>query len=141
MGAQGYQRFPLCRPVVGQNIVVHVAPADRASAYLVSVFLVHSTSFSSIPCTYNYFENLAVAAFQLPEALQTFANKFAISLSGGKKACEMHGYLTRHSKDRKDTRQYKITLLSDRAKAVASFQRMGFLQIICRPVQMIIRHR
>ena len=29
--AQGYQRFPLHKPVVGQNIVLHAVPADRAS--------------------------------------------------------------------------------------------------------------
>ena len=31
VGAQGYQRFLLSKPVVGQNIALHAAPADRAS--------------------------------------------------------------------------------------------------------------
>ena len=31
VGAQGYQRFPLSKPVVGQNIAVEVVPAFRAS--------------------------------------------------------------------------------------------------------------
>ena len=31
MGAQGYQRFPLSKPVAGQNIALHATPADRAS--------------------------------------------------------------------------------------------------------------
>ena len=38
--AQGYQRFPLSTPAVGQNVALHAAPA-----YLVSAFLAHSTSF------------------------------------------------------------------------------------------------
>ena len=28
VGAQGYQRFPQSKPVVGQNIALHAAPAD-----------------------------------------------------------------------------------------------------------------
>ena len=47
MGAQGYQRFPLSKAVVGQNIAVHAVPAYRASTYLVSAFPVHSASFST----------------------------------------------------------------------------------------------
>ena len=46
--AQGYQRFPLSKPVVGLNIASHAVPAYRASTYLVSVFPAHSTSFSPI---------------------------------------------------------------------------------------------
>ena len=33
--------FPLCKPVVGQNIALHAVPAYRASVYLVSVFTTH----------------------------------------------------------------------------------------------------
>ena len=47
--AQGYQRFLLSRPVVGQNIAVRAAPADRASNSLVSAFPIHSTSFPPKP--------------------------------------------------------------------------------------------
>ena len=47
MGAQGYEWFPLSKPVVGQNIALHAVPAYRVSTYLVSAFLAHySTSFS-----------------------------------------------------------------------------------------------
>ena len=42
MGAQGH----LSKPVVSQNIALHAVPAYRASAYLVSAFPTHSTSFS-----------------------------------------------------------------------------------------------
>ena len=45
VGAQGYQRFPLSKHAVGQNIAVHAVPAYRASTYLVSAFLAHSTLF------------------------------------------------------------------------------------------------
>ena len=45
MGAQGYQRVPLSKPGVCQNIALHAVPADRTSTYLVSAFVVHSTSF------------------------------------------------------------------------------------------------
>ena len=39
VGAQGYQRFPLSKPVVGQNIALGAVPAYRASVvYLVSAF-------------------------------------------------------------------------------------------------------
>ena len=38
MGVQGYQRFPLFKPVVGHNIALHTVPAYRASTYLVSAF-------------------------------------------------------------------------------------------------------
>ena len=31
VGAQGYHMFPLFKPVVGQNIALHAAPAYRAS--------------------------------------------------------------------------------------------------------------
>ena len=34
--AQGYQRFPLFKPGVSQNIALYAAPADRTSTYLVS---------------------------------------------------------------------------------------------------------
>ena len=46
VGAQGYQRFPLSKSMVGQNIAVHAVPAYMASTYLVSAFPAHSTSFS-----------------------------------------------------------------------------------------------
>ena len=48
VGAQGYQRFPLSKPVAGQNMAVGAVPAYRASiiTYLVSTFPSHSTSFS-----------------------------------------------------------------------------------------------
>ena len=42
MGAQGYQRFPLSKPVVRRNIAVYAAPVYRASTYLVYVFPAHS---------------------------------------------------------------------------------------------------
>ena len=32
-GAQGYQTFPLCKPVVGQNVALYSASADRTSIY------------------------------------------------------------------------------------------------------------
>ena len=44
VGAQGYQKFPLSKPVVGQNIALHVVPAYWVSTYLVSAFPAHSTS-------------------------------------------------------------------------------------------------
>ena len=31
VGAQGYQRFPLSKPVVGRNIALDAVPAYRAS--------------------------------------------------------------------------------------------------------------
>ena len=40
VGAMGYQRFPLSKPVAGQNTALHALPADRASTYLVSALLV-----------------------------------------------------------------------------------------------------
>ena len=43
---QGYQQFPLFKPVVGQNTASHAVPVYRASTYLVSAFPAHSTSFS-----------------------------------------------------------------------------------------------
>ena len=46
VGAQGYQMFPLFKPVVGLNIALHAVPAYRASTYLISTFPAHSTSFS-----------------------------------------------------------------------------------------------
>ena len=46
VGAQGYQTFPLYKPVVGRNIALRAVPAYRASTYLVSVSPAHSTSFS-----------------------------------------------------------------------------------------------
>ena len=33
------ERFPLSKPVVGQNIALHAVPAYRTSTYLVSAFL------------------------------------------------------------------------------------------------------
>ena len=45
MGPHGYQRFPLSKPVVGQNIALHAEPAGRTCTYLVSAFRIHSTSF------------------------------------------------------------------------------------------------
>ena len=45
VGAQGYQRFPLSKPGVGQNIALHDAPADRTSTCFVSAFQIHLTSF------------------------------------------------------------------------------------------------
>ena len=36
VGTEGYQRFLLSKPVGGQNIALHAAPAARASNYLVS---------------------------------------------------------------------------------------------------------
>ena len=51
MGSQGYQRFPLYKPGVGQNMAVHATPADRTSTYLHSFYLPNSsfnwTSFFS----------------------------------------------------------------------------------------------
>ena len=46
VGAQGYQRFHLSKPVVGQNTALHAVPAYRASTYLVSAYPAHSTLFS-----------------------------------------------------------------------------------------------
>ena len=46
VGAQGYQGFPLSKPVVGPNIALNAAPAYRAYTYLVSAFPAHSTSCS-----------------------------------------------------------------------------------------------
>ena len=43
VGAQGCERFPLSKPVVGQNVALHAVPVYRASTYLVSAFLAHST--------------------------------------------------------------------------------------------------
>ena len=42
----GYQRFPRLKPVVGQTIVLHAVPPDRASTNPVSAFQIHSTFFS-----------------------------------------------------------------------------------------------
>ena len=50
VGTQGYQRFPLSMPGVGQIIALHAAPADGSSTYLVSAFLIRSTS--SFPQTF-----------------------------------------------------------------------------------------
>ena len=39
-------KFPLSKPVVGQHITLHAAPADRASVFRPSLRLpIHSTSF------------------------------------------------------------------------------------------------
>ena len=48
MGALGYQRCLLSKPIVGQNRALHAAPADTASNCmdLVSAFLTNSASFS-----------------------------------------------------------------------------------------------
>ena len=35
VGAHGYHRFPLSKPVVGPNIALHAVSAYRATAYLV----------------------------------------------------------------------------------------------------------
>ena len=43
VGAQGYQKFCLSKPVVGRNIAFHAV--YRASTYLISAFPAHSTSF------------------------------------------------------------------------------------------------
>ena len=55
MGAQGYQRFPISKPVVGQNIALGAVPAFRASIqvymYQVSASLAHS-SFKFIFSTF-----------------------------------------------------------------------------------------
>ena len=40
------ERFPLSKPVVGQNIALHAVPAYRTSTYLVSAFAAHSISCS-----------------------------------------------------------------------------------------------
>ena len=45
VGAQGYQRLPLSKPVVGRNVVVHAVPAYRASTYLVTAFPAHPLHF------------------------------------------------------------------------------------------------
>ena len=45
VGAQGYRRFLLSKPVLEQDITVHAASADSASEYLVSAFPIHSSSF------------------------------------------------------------------------------------------------
>ena len=42
-GAQGYRRFPLSKPVVGQIMALHAVPADKATSGLVSA------SFGFIP--------------------------------------------------------------------------------------------
>ena len=39
VGAQGYQMFPLSKPVVGQNIALHAVPAYGASIYIPSFCL------------------------------------------------------------------------------------------------------
>ena len=44
-GAQGYQRFLLSKPGVGQNIALHALPVDRTFTYLVSAFLFHRIYF------------------------------------------------------------------------------------------------
>ena len=44
--AQGCQRCPLSKPLLGQNIALHVVPAYRASAYLVSASPTHPISSS-----------------------------------------------------------------------------------------------
>ena len=46
VGAQGYQRLPFSKHGVGQSIALYAAPDDRASTYLVSAFLIRSSSFS-----------------------------------------------------------------------------------------------
>ena len=43
---KGYQKFPLSKSVVGQNIAVQAVSAYKASTNLVSTFPAHSTSFS-----------------------------------------------------------------------------------------------
>ena len=46
VGAQCYQGFPFCKPVVVQSIALHAVSAYRVSVYLVSAFVAHSTLFS-----------------------------------------------------------------------------------------------
>ena len=53
VGAQGYQRFPLYKSVVGRNIDLHAVPDFRASIYLVYAFQALSTSFSQLFSTLN----------------------------------------------------------------------------------------
>ena len=51
VGVHGYQRFPLSKPVVGQNIALGAVHAYRASiyiyTYMVYAFPAHSSSFFS----------------------------------------------------------------------------------------------
>ena len=47
VGAQGYQRFPLSKPVVGGNIALRAVPAYRASPYLPCFYLPGSFGFIS----------------------------------------------------------------------------------------------
>ena len=42
VGALGYQRFLLSKPVVSRKIALHVVPADRASDHLVCAFPIYS---------------------------------------------------------------------------------------------------
>ena len=44
VGALGYQRLILSKPVVGPNIGLHAVPAHRASPYLFSDIPAHLTS-------------------------------------------------------------------------------------------------
>ena len=37
-----------CKPGVGQNIALHASPTARTSAFLISVFPVHSSPFLAI---------------------------------------------------------------------------------------------
>ena len=61
VGAQGYQRFPLSKPVLGQNIGLDAVPAYRAyiqlHTYLVSAFTAHSTRFSPNLQWFNVFKS------------------------------------------------------------------------------------
>ena len=43
--AQGYQRFPLSKPRVGQNIALHAENAGRTSTFLVKFCLPDSFNF------------------------------------------------------------------------------------------------
>lgn len=48
---QRYQRFSLSlKPMVGQNIASHASSTAMNPAFLISAFVVHSTSFFPIIC-------------------------------------------------------------------------------------------
>ena len=46
VGDHSYQRFPLSKPLVGQNLALDAVSAYRAYTYIVSAFPAHSTSLS-----------------------------------------------------------------------------------------------
>ena len=45
VGTQGYQRFPISKPVVGHSVALRAVSVYMTSTYLVSAFPAHSTSF------------------------------------------------------------------------------------------------